>query len=212
MKKTILTLFVVAGIVTTMLAQATRYAGTFTGSQHITFQDNPSLTPSQFTMEAWVFIAPNAGSSMCIIGKNYAESYYFAIASGNRVRIVPSKWGNGYLDSKPVLVKEKWTHVAATFDGTTAKIYIDGALDTTRSNIGSVLDTPHDLCIGRDRESGAPAYGFRGSLDEVRMWNRVLTQAEINENKHLSLALSNDAAAYKGLILNIPFQQSSIPN
>jgi subtilisin-like proprotein convertase family protein len=83
-------------------------------------------------------------------------------------------------------------------------------LDTTRSNIGSVLDTPHDLCIGRDREGSSPAYGFKGRLDEVRMWNRVLTQTEINENKHLSLALNNDAAAYKGLILNIPFQQSGI--
>lgn len=210
MKTTIITIFSIAGLAATLFAQAPRYAGAFNGNQHVTFQDNPALTPAQYTMEAWVFLAPDAGGSMCIMGKNYAESYYFAIAFGNRVRFVPSKWGNGYLDSKPILEKEKWTHIAASFDGTTAKIYIDGVLDTTRSNIGSVLDTPHDLCIGRDREGSAPAYGFKGSLDEVRMWNRVLTQAEINENKHLSLSLSNDAAAYKGLIVNVPFQQSGV--
>lgn len=207
MKRT-LTFFLLLGTFTTLIAQqSNNYSGTFNGNQYINFQDQASLTPGQFSVEAWVFVSPDAGGSMCIIGKSYAESYYFAIANGNRVRFVPSKWGNGYLDSKPIVMKEKWTHVAATYDGSIAKIYIDGVLDTTKTGMGSVIDTEHDLWVGIDRDGSTPNYGFKGSLDEVRLWNRVLSQTEINENKHLSLSPANDANAYKGLLLNIPFSQ-----
>jgi hypothetical protein len=69
-----------------------------------------------------------------------------------------------------------WTHVAMTYGGGAVRFYVNGALVGTRAHTGAMPATAGALEIG-----GNTIWGewFAGLIDEVRIYNRPLTQAEI---------------------------------
>ncbi len=69
-----------------------------------------------------------------------------------------------------------WTHVAATYDGTTLRIYVNGVLIGTRAGGGAMLTSTGVLRIGGN---GVWGEFFQGRIDEIRIYNRALTLAEI---------------------------------
>jgi hypothetical protein len=69
-----------------------------------------------------------------------------------------------------------WAHVAVTFDGTTARFYLNG-VQTGSGSFSFGLDTQAALHFGSDDPSGGNA--FNGALDEIRLYDQVLTVAEI---------------------------------
>jgi hypothetical protein len=69
-----------------------------------------------------------------------------------------------------------WTHVAVTFDGTTARFYLDGT-ETGSGGFSFGFDTESALHFGSDDPNGGNA--FNGALDEVRLYDKALSAAEI---------------------------------
>jgi hypothetical protein len=69
-----------------------------------------------------------------------------------------------------------WTHAAFTYDGATVKGYLDGVQKMSAATTGSIASRPTDLRLGVD---GASAQGFKGSLDDLRIYDRALGPAEI---------------------------------
>ena len=95
----------------------------------------------------------------------------------------------GFIGTGP-MVDRNWHHIAGTYDGKTAKMYLDGKvfyeLDEKFEFVG-INDV--DLCIGC--AAGDPRYTFKnGSIDEFGIWRRVLTEAEIAEAMKGFLAVS----------------------
>jgi hypothetical protein len=79
---------------------------------------------------------------------------------------------------------EKWLHVAFTNDGEMATIYVDGEI-IAEGEIPGTLNTIEDpLRIAQDCER--PNNVFAGIIDEVRLWNRALSQDDINILKELN--------------------------
>lgn len=82
----------------------------------------------------------------------------------------------------PDTVENKWTHVAWSRDNATneEKIYVDGDLiSTTISPAHDVAPATGTVQIGR---LGTNAQFFDGDIDEIRFWNVVRTQDQIQEN------------------------------
>lgn len=69
-------------------------------------------------------------------------------------------------------------HVAFTYDGTTAKLYVNGALDGSAARSGSMSTGNNDLLIGRWGSPGAPLY-FDGKIDEVAYYGTALSGTRI---------------------------------
>ena len=69
-----------------------------------------------------------------------------------------------------------WTHLAYTFDGSAVKGYLDGVLKLSTPITANIQARPTDLLLGVD---GSLGQGFNGRLDDVRLYNRALTQIEI---------------------------------
>ena len=69
-----------------------------------------------------------------------------------------------------------WTHLAVTYDGTTVRLYVNGAASGTAAFTGSIPASTGVLRIG-----GNSIWGewYKGSLDELRLYNRALSPAEI---------------------------------
>jgi hypothetical protein len=72
-----------------------------------------------------------------------------------------------------------WTHLAATHDGATLRLYVNGAQIGSRAVSGSLLTSTGALRIG-----GNAVWGefFQGRIDEVRIYNRALSPGEIQND------------------------------
>jgi hypothetical protein len=76
----------------------------------------------------------------------------------------------------PALKVGEWTHIAVTFDKTTARFYVNGA-QTGAGAWSFGPDREASLQIGCDNANGGNP--FNGALDEVKLYDIVLTPAEI---------------------------------
>lgn len=74
-----------------------------------------------------------------------------------------------------VLPEQQWSHYVGTFDGDSLRIYLDGDLISATDG-ADPQDSGYDLVIGRDPLGGNR---FRGTLDDIRLYNRALTAPEI---------------------------------
>ncbi|MHC4580570.1 MAG: LamG-like jellyroll fold domain-containing protein [Planctomycetota bacterium] len=72
-----------------------------------------------------------------------------------------------------VLTEGQWHHVAGTWDGLTQHLYIDG-VEIASQAPGGVLGNTSNVTISSTQDEP-----FNGMLDEVRIYNRALTQGEI---------------------------------
>jgi hypothetical protein len=88
-----------------------------------------------------------------------------------------------------------WYHVAATWDGTTGtmKLYINGVQEATTSGATGTRSAPPGIRIGSIQT--AIQY-FSGSIDELRIWNSVRTQAEIQANMNSEITTSSPLIEY----------------
>jgi hypothetical protein len=73
----------------------------------------------------------------------------------------------------------EWHHVVATFDGDMMQLYHDGELAASTTGAGVLLDPGRPLLIGARSDDGTAGGFFTGSIDDVRIYNKVLTQAEV---------------------------------
>jgi hypothetical protein len=132
------------------------------------------------TFEAWVYPTVVPAGWRTILQKE-VDAYYFT-ASGGGPGNLPTSGGtfNGacctYVAGVSVLPVNTWTHLAATYDGSMLRFYTNAILVATQPVTGSYQVTASFLWIG-----GNAVYGehFKGKLDELRMYDRALTQAEI---------------------------------
>ncbi len=107
----------------------------------------------------------------------------------------------------PILVSSTaWHHAAATYDGTTWRLYLDGVLEKEQSEGGAIprFDSIQHAAIGsalQSLQSGvAPAGGFfAGVIDEARIWNRALSLGEIQANINQQITSAPDLVARWGL-------------
>ena len=77
-----------------------------------------------------------------------------------------------------------WSHLAVTFDGSVVRLFVNGALVGSVGFVGSVPGSSGPLRLG-----GNSVWGewFAGLIDEVRVYNRALTQAEIQTDMQTPL-------------------------
>jgi dolichyl-diphosphooligosaccharide--protein glycosyltransferase len=72
----------------------------------------------------------------------------------------------------------EWTHIVATYDGSTRRIYVDGQLIAKETVGGGTVAWGESLRLGR---GSTDAHAFRGGIDEVRVYGRALSPAEVRE-------------------------------
>ena len=89
---------------------------------------------------------------------------------------------SNYLDSGHTPIAGQWQYLAATFDGSTARFYIDGVQVASRS-VTSSVGSSNNWRIGA---YGSVAGGFfDGLIDNVRIYNRALSDTEVQTDMSL---------------------------
>ncbi|MEQ9304043.1 MAG: LamG domain-containing protein, partial [Marinoscillum sp.] len=164
-----------------------------------------ALNPETMTISLWV----NADVENPIWANNYMVSlnrwngYKFQLQSANKAFMTVKADVDGandpaYYDrdnESPELPQGEWLHVAVTFGGGEMIFYVNGQevkkWDNTPGTAISIADAPVNLTIGQDlptsiysSDDSSPYYVdwggyFKGALDEVRIYNKVLTGTQI---------------------------------
>ncbi len=75
-----------------------------------------------------------------------------------------------------------WTHVAATWDGTTLRCYLDGIEVATDTGVANILNITTLLGAGFDSDGTTPINFIGALMDDVRVWSVARTQQEIQDN------------------------------
>lgn len=189
------------------------YEASFNGTNsYIATPWHSEINPaSGITLEAWIMPTALPANSAAIIGKNYLTSYYFGIENSGRIVIIP-KGGSSFLRSRVAgIVKvNQWSHIAATYDGTTTRLYINGLLDTSTTSITGAVGTNFDsLYIGCDRQSGTRAYFFNGRMNNVRIWSTARTAAEILSHMYIPLNLYQQEGRYNYIAASYQLDNST---
>jgi hypothetical protein len=151
----------------------------------VTIADSATLDlTTGMTVEAWVYPTANAGDSWTTVlikeraGGEVFSLYASADTNTPSVYVVSAGQPNTPLDARGTspLPLNAWTHLAATYDGTTLRLYTAGIEVASRAVGGPLLTSTGALRIG-----GNAVWGefFQGRIDEVRVYDRALTQAEI---------------------------------
>ncbi|CRK59608.1 Cytochrome c551/c552 [Alloactinosynnema sp. L-07] len=131
------------------------------------------------TLEGWV--RPSAGADWrTVLMKERPSGLSYSLYSDNGagrpsayVRLLTA---DDSATGPSALPQNAWSHVAMTFDGATIRLYVNGVQVTSAAAPGSVAASTGALRIG-----GNSVWGeyFGGLIDDVRVYNRVLTATEI---------------------------------
>ncbi len=139
---------------------------------------NPSLNLTTFTVEAWVNPRSLSGNGGFIVSKHTTLSVNYELGF-NLINKLEFGFFDGawhFVTSTAVPQVGAWTHLVGTYDGSTIKLYVDGVLDVQLSYTGTPPTTGQPMSIGQ-RSNGT--FTFDGLIDEVSIYNRALTDAEI---------------------------------
>ena len=195
-------------------AQGPATALNFDGvNDYVNVAANPLLNiSSSITLEAW--INPTRGIGVQdVLSKSSSSAnngYIFPRTSQgwNSVEFLININGVGWKQLKVPYGLDKigqWHHLAATYDGYTMRIFIDGILAGKRNQSGTITVNNNPLTIGV--QPGYSEY-FQGDVDELRIWNRALPQCEVVNNMNCEVGGSPTglAAYYKFNqgVLNLP--------
>lgn len=163
------------------------------GSVNIRYSSIP--TPAGITVDAWVKPASTVGGASIFNWRPVANNTGITLeqrftADGEVLWNVFATGGTASVISGTTLLPlNTWTHVAGTYDGTTATLYFNGvAVANTTTASGSLTAIAGDAMIGRNIVVSGDV--FNGLIDEVEIFNRALSTTEI-------LAIVNAGSAGK---------------
>jgi hypothetical protein len=156
-------------------------------NDYVRVNDSASLdVATGHTFTLWLKIASFPSSEDYVLMDKWASAFedkLLAIHHADRkvVYYLFDTFGGSGLESTTALEPNVWYHIAATYNGSTANIYINGQLDATKTASGDVADSSGNLYFGYNPDrayEGWFAY-FRGQLDEIGWFDRALSSSEI---------------------------------
>lgn len=175
------------------------YAGTGNGTNEgevwIWDGTNWEQTGGDSLNSSWTNIVEEVVSMAVYKGKLYT-------GLGNTQNADAAIWSTGnnaLAQSSTNNFDTNWHHIAATYDGSAMKIYIDGVEDSSTTASVTIPDSTNRLLIGTGysgRESSRGIATLQGSLDELRISNTARTSFNTTPYSNAEQTVSNATAAF----------------
>ncbi|HOI97227.1 MAG TPA: LamG domain-containing protein [Candidatus Pacearchaeota archaeon] len=156
--------------------------------------NNSSLNfgTGDFTAEYWIYYTGSTKTNKVFTflgkasGMGNNPGWYSGLTTysgdGTNLKLLSSitngAWGTGNLEAGAYFSPNTWQHIVLIRSGTTLKHYRNGNLDGQRisEGIGANVDNNLSFTVGAFSNGGVPV---KGLIDEVRIYNRALTEAEV---------------------------------
>jgi hypothetical protein len=180
-------------------------------SDFINIIDNPSMHNQSFSISTWLY-GTNYNGFRQILSKSYGtsvnESINLLVNNLPIWNVTAQVGGAGYygtlLQSPNMISENNWHLMCYIYRGIgqTQELYIDGVIVASNiASTGAQYDS-NPLTFGAQLENNIISYFFKGKLDDIGIWNRALTPAEIQAlytGQGSSPCVSPTAVSFTGL-------------
>ena len=157
---------------------------------YVNVPNSPSLNISGKGLTLRMSIKPLAGGGDSVVvskswGTTMTSPYYqygLELAGGTEPNFFIG--GSGGIQAVSIGLRfttNQWSDLAISFNGVEVKFFVNGALVKDATLITSITARGNALHVGADAQ---PGQFFKGSLDELRIYNRALTTAELASGSH----------------------------
>ncbi|MGH9891989.1 MAG: LamG-like jellyroll fold domain-containing protein, partial [bacterium] len=167
----------------------------------VTVNDAASLDlTTGMTLEAWVYSTDESmtGWRTLVMKESPPDrASYYLYANSDTDQPLTGFFLDGYQGVRggTWLLPNTWVHLASTYDGTTQRLYANGSEVAKRAQSGPIEISGGVLRIGGNSIWGA---FFEGRIDEIRVYNRALSAAEITTDMSTSVATSSPPVVLVG--------------
>lgn len=157
--------------------------------QHVSIPHDARYNLSDYTLATWVFSnTPSDGSAIDISNKiidkdrnftmNWDHQFIGGVSCEHNDGV---SWINTAGTAPPALNAGQWYHIACTYDADSSDyiLYVDGVAVNTNGTAPAPLTDTDNIAIGSLHHGGSDF--FEGTIDDVRIYNRTLSPAEIAE-------------------------------
>ncbi len=149
-------------------------------SSYVSIPDAPSFhgLTSNITIEAWIKVNQfPSGDWTAIVTKGDSSWRLHRHGSTSVISFSIGGLSSADLAGNRNVNDGQWHHVAGVYNHTNLFLYVDGALDASAPATGTIAQNSYPVCIGENAEH--PGRIWNGLIDEVSIYNRALTAAEI---------------------------------
>jgi len=159
---------------------------------YVRVPDDDVFDMDDYTIEMWVYNEAGDDLWPTLINRHSQSGtagFWWSYTTGADESQINFQYTNGsghyYVVSwSGTLPKDNWTQIDFVFDKSAEEVtlFINGVSQGTKSTPGALPVTSGDIYFGEYQGSSSNRYSFLGNLDEIRIYNRVLTPAEIQQN------------------------------
>jgi len=166
-------------------ASAGKYGNalSFNGTNaRVNVNDSNSLDlTTGMTVEGWVKPTVVSSYRTLVVKERPGDLAYglYANVAGNHPEAQVATGGQRVLEGTSAIPANTWTHIAATYDGSNLRIYVNGTQVSSLAATGTITTSTSPLRIGGN---AIWSEWFSGLIDEVRIYNRALTAAQIQQD------------------------------
>ncbi|WP_162897294.1 LamG-like jellyroll fold domain-containing protein [Aquimarina sp. BL5] len=159
----------------------------FDGNDYISIIDDASIQPVNFTISIWCRFDSSGGLQLLLdkhLVSNDLDSYEVWFQNSQIWGTIGNQTGFGpFISSGFIPDTQNWDHVVYVFDddNNTQKIFVNSVLEEESSVNISIGYDNEPLLIGASNDQQNPKFFFNGDLDDIRIYNRVLSENEITE-------------------------------
>jgi hypothetical protein len=147
------------------------------------------LGPDVFTVSAWIRPEPGREPQVVIskirdVPQHQHRNFELRVGpSGKMFLHVPSGRGWDAVEGRLQIPFGRWSHVAATYDGASAQLWVNGVRDGAPLMV-RYAQSPGPVFVGARPEGGGrrpsgPVFLFQGGIEDVRIWDRPLSEGEM---------------------------------
>jgi uncharacterized membrane protein len=150
------------------------------------------------TFAAWVYRNTTQPAFVSVasrqVGTTFYEHFYLGFENGNYRWFVNTTGGYSSIALGGSSPSGQWVHLVGTYDGSTVKLYVNGALNFSTPHSGTFAADTTGITIGATHNdaSRAPEEPFNGKVDDVNIYAYALTAQQVQALYQSAPASSGD--------------------
>ena len=158
------------------------------GGGYVIVPDHDDLDLStDVTYMGWFNLNEPIVGQRRMMSKNNSIFFLFDFGNADSLDFLV-KPANDFTETTTSFEVGQWYHFAGTYDGDALRIYIDGVMEGETGGVGDIATSELDLWIGAD-DHNLPTTTFPGLLDDIRIYSKALSDAEIRKAMEGPLAV-----------------------
>ena len=158
------------------IGQALKFNGS---SSYVEAVDSNSFDPPKVTASAWVYPTMSAIGEIVSHGNN-TNGWYLELDDTGKLNF---RITADHIMVNGTVINNKWQHIVVTHDGTNDRFYINGARTDIITDATAITNYAGPFRMGV--WSPNLSFFFPGMLDDVRIYNRVLSAGEVQRHCHV---------------------------